>query len=53
MSLPKWTDERTAQLTEFVGGESPYLKALLRKQLLTLKPLPDLSLASCERWALT
>ena len=23
MSLPKWTDERTAQLTEFVGGESP------------------------------
>ena len=23
MSLPKWTDERTAQLIEFVGGESP------------------------------
>jgi len=23
MSLPKWTAERTAQLTEFVGGESP------------------------------
>ena len=23
MSLPKWTEERTAQLTEFVGGESP------------------------------
>jgi len=23
MSLPKWTDERTAQLTDFVGGESP------------------------------
>jgi hypothetical protein len=23
MSLPKWTEERTAQLTEFVGSESP------------------------------
>lgn len=23
MSLPKWTDERTAQLTDFVGSESP------------------------------
>ena len=23
MALPKWTDERTAELTAFVGGESP------------------------------
>ena len=23
MALPKWTDERTAALTNFVGSESP------------------------------
>ena len=23
MGVPKWTDERTQSLTEFVGGESP------------------------------
>ena len=23
MAIPKWTDERTAALTEFVGSESP------------------------------
>jgi len=50
MSLPKWTDERTAQLTDFVGGEAPFLKALLHQQLKALKPLLDLSLANCERW---
>ena len=27
MALPKWTDERTAQLTEFVGDESPVSQA--------------------------
>ena len=27
MSLPKWTEERTAQLTDFVGGESPISQA--------------------------
>ena len=27
MALPKWTDERTAQLTDFVGGESPVSQA--------------------------
>ena len=27
MSLPKWTEERTAQLTDFVGGESPITQA--------------------------
>lgn len=27
MSLPKWTDERTAQLTSFVGDESPVSQA--------------------------
>jgi hypothetical protein len=26
-TLPKWTDERTAQLTTFVGGESPVSQA--------------------------
>ena len=27
MALPKWTDERTAALTNFVGGESPVSQA--------------------------
>ena len=27
MALPKWTDERTAALTDFVGGESPVSQA--------------------------
>ena len=27
MALPKWTDERTAELTAFVGGESPVSQA--------------------------
>lgn len=27
MALPKWTDERTAQLTSFVGNESPVSQA--------------------------
>jgi len=27
MALPKWTDERTADLTNFVGGESPVSQA--------------------------
>ena len=27
MALPKWTDERTQQLTDFVGGESPVSQA--------------------------
>ena len=26
-SLPKWTEERTAQLTNFIGGESPVSQA--------------------------
>ncbi len=27
MALPKWTDERTEALTNFVGGESPVSQA--------------------------
>ena len=27
MAVPKWTDERTQELTEFVGGESPESQA--------------------------
>ena len=27
MALPKWTDERTQQLTDFIGGESPVSQA--------------------------
>ena len=27
MALPKWTEERTAQLTDFIGGESPVSQA--------------------------
>ena len=27
MALPKWTDERTASLTDFVGSESPISQA--------------------------
>jgi len=27
MALPKWTDERTQSLTDFVGSESPISQA--------------------------
>ena len=27
MALPKWNDERTTALTDFVGGESPVSQA--------------------------
>ena len=27
MALPKWTDERTSELTSFVGDESPVSQA--------------------------
>jgi predicted transcriptional regulator len=30
-TLPKWTDERTAQLNELVGGESPVTKATVSR----------------------
>jgi len=29
MAIPKWTDERTAALTDFVGNESQLLLTLL------------------------
>ena len=52
MALPKWTDERTDALTNFVGVLSRlYLKLLLQKQQTSLKLLLVLSLANCERWA--
>lgn len=31
MALPKWTDERTAQLNELVGDESPVTKATVER----------------------
>lgn len=31
MALPKWTDERTAQLNELVGSESPVTKATVTR----------------------
>ena len=29
MALPKWTDERTQQLVDFVGSESPISQAMV------------------------
>ena len=53
MALPKWTDERTEALTNFVGGESPVSQATVAEAAdPSLKPLLVLSLASCERWVL-
>tara|TARA_B100001094_G_scaffold321683_1_gene369778 strand:- start:475 stop:1200 length:726 start_codon:yes stop_codon:yes gene_type:complete len=37
MALPKWTDERTAQLTEFVGGESPVSQATVAEAAVDLE----------------
>ena len=53
MALPKWTDERTTALTNFVGSESPVSQATVAEAADQLKLLLALSLASCERWALT
>jgi len=53
MALPKWTEERTAQLTNLSVAKAPYPKLLLQKQLTSLKPLLVLSLANCERWVMT
>jgi hypothetical protein len=36
MALPKWTDERTAQLTDFVGGESPVSQATVAEAAVEL-----------------
>jgi len=36
-TLPKWTDERTAQLTEFVGGESPVSQATVAEAAVDLE----------------
>ena len=38
MSLPKWTEERTAQLTEFVGGESPVSQGTVASAATDLEP---------------
>ena len=37
MALPKWTDERTAQLTDFVGGESPVSQATVAEAAVELE----------------
>ena len=37
MALPKWTDERTAQLTDFVGGESPVSQATVAEAAVDLE----------------
>tara|TARA_R110002153_G_scaffold136009_1_gene285770 strand:+ start:655 stop:1380 length:726 start_codon:yes stop_codon:yes gene_type:complete len=37
MSLPKWTEERTAQLTEFVGSESPVSQGTVAEAALDLE----------------
>ena len=37
MALPKWTEERTAQLTDFVGGESPISQATVAEAAVDLE----------------
>jgi hypothetical protein len=37
MALPKWTDERTSALTEFVGGESPVSQATVASAAVELE----------------
>lgn len=37
MSLPKWTDDRTAQLTDFVGAESPVSQATVAEAAVDLE----------------
>ena len=40
MTLPKWTDERTAQLNEAVGSESPVTKATVERVATELGTTP-------------
>jgi len=40
MALPKWTEERTAQLTAFVGNESPISQATVAEAADTLETTP-------------
>ena len=37
MALPKWTDERTSALTDFVGGESPVSQATVAEAAANLE----------------
>ena len=37
MALPKWTDERTTALTDFVGGESPVSQATVAEAAVELE----------------
>ena len=37
MALPKWTDERTTALTDFVGGESPVSQATVAEAAVNLE----------------
>ena len=36
MALPKWTDERTNQLVDFVGSESPISQATVASAAMEL-----------------
>ena len=38
-TLPKWTDERTEELTNFIGDESPVSQDTLQKQQSSLRLL--------------
>ena len=40
MAVPKWTDERTQELTEFVGGESPVSQATVAEAADQLETSP-------------
>ena len=46
MALPKWTDERTQSLTDFVGSESPISQGTVAKQPNTWKHQPVQSQAN-------
>ena len=40
MALPKWTDERTAQLSTFVGDESPVSQSTVAEAADQLETTP-------------
>ena len=43
MALPKWTDERTQQLTDFVGSESPITQPTVATQLHGIRNINTIS----------
>ena len=40
MAVPKWTEERTQSLTDFVGGESPVSQATVASAAESLETSP-------------